>query len=63
MDIPQGGEGYGALSKGLLRGSPMTTLLTRAPAQSPHTDRTDGCGTHLVCFFEQYNTFNGHFIL
>jgi hypothetical protein len=36
MDIPQGGEGYGALYKGLLRGSPMTTLLTRAPAQSPH---------------------------
>ena len=33
---PRGGEGYGALSKGLLRGSPMTTLLTRAPAQSPH---------------------------
>jgi hypothetical protein len=37
MDIPQGGEGYGALSKGPLRGRPMPTLVTRAPAQSPHT--------------------------
>src|ERR671931_2647944 len=26
MDIPQGGEGYGALSKGPLRGRPMPTL-------------------------------------
>src|SRR5215217_7467846 len=59
---PRGREVWGTLKGIVTRQTHAHPLDARRP-NLPTQDRTDGCGTHLVCFFEQYNIFMDHSIL